>query len=185
MGRSTTFRQVIDKFDRLENGLKDANYKATAASAAFTKKAVMMQLGTTGRPIIMSRVGKKGRQGRHKVGVRYDMKKSENNVTALVRAFGNMHWLEQGTKAHWIPRGRNQKTFLGQGDFEGLRGQKATKRQRRVLVFSQGNGQVRTGPVWHEGARARRPWSKGTALAKRRTEDIFAREIVEQTRRVF
>lgn len=185
MGQSTNFRQVIDKFSRLEDGIRNGNYKATSASAAFVKKAVMMQLGSTGRPIVMSRVGKKGRQGRHKVGVRYDIKKSEANCTALVRAFGNMHWLERGTKAHWIPRGKNQKAFLGKGDFEGLRGQKVSARQRKIIAFTRGDNQVRTGPVWHDGAKPTRPWSRGVGLAKRRTEDIFARELVDQTRKVF
>ena len=183
MGNSRTFSQVASKFKLLESGLKGVNVDGVNAAAAFTKKAVMMQLGSTGRPIVMSRVGKKGRQGRHKVGVRYDIKKSENNVTALVRAFGNMHWLENGTKGHWIPRGKNQKTFLGQGDVEGLRQQGRTKRQMKPLRMP--DGQVRMGPVWHDGARARRPWSKGTTLARRQTQQIFARELTKSVGKVF
>ena len=185
MGTSSSFRQVAAKFERLSDGLSGANYKATSAAAAFTKKAVMVNLGTVGRPIIMSRVGKKGRQGRHKVGVRYDIKKSESNCTALVRAFGNMHWLEQGTKAHMIPRGRNQKAFLGRGDFAGLRNQKVTARQRKIMVFTQGDGEVRTGPVWHPGAAGKRPWARGTMLARKQTPQIFAREVAETARRIF
>lgn len=183
MGRSTSFLQVAQKIDKLAEGVPGLNYRGVNAAAAFTKKAVMVQLGSTGRPIVMSRVGKKGRQGRHKVGVRYDIKKSENNTTALIRAFGNMHWLERGTKAHWIPRGRAQKSFLGKGDFEGLRNQKANVKQR--VRMKMPDGQVRMGPIWHPGGRARRPWSRGTDLAKRKTEDIFAQELTKSVRKVF
>lgn len=183
MGNSSTFRQVHEKFSMLENGIKQVNVAGVNAAAAFTKKAVMVQLGSTGRPIIMSRVGKKGRQGKHKVGVRYDIKKQETTTVALVRVFGNMHWLENGTKAHWIPRGKGQKAFLGRGDFEGLRGQKANAKQRKRMVMP--DGQVRTGPVWHPGANARRPWSRGTALAKTQTERIFAQELTKAMGKVF
>lgn len=183
MGTSTSFRQVHEKFQALEGGLGKVNVAGMNAAAAFTKKAVMMQLGSTGRPVVMSRVGKKGRQGRHKIGVRYDIKKAESTTVALVRAFGNMHWLENGTQAHWIPRGRSQKAFIGRGDFEGLRGQKANAKQRKRMVMP--DGQVRTGPVWHRGAAARRPWSRGVALAVRHTERIFADELTKAVRKVF
>lgn len=198
MGRSTSWGQLGRKIDELETSIGGSTRRAVQASAAVTKLAVMMNLGSTGRPITMSQLGTRAkrdehgrvvagtaRRGRHKIGVRYDIKKSAKNYTALVRAYGNMHWLERGTQGHWIPKAAYQRSLLKRGDVSGLRRAEAKANQRITMKMTRGDGGYVTGPIWHPGSRGTRPWSRGIALARRQTEPVFAAELQKGMRRIF
>lgn len=185
MGTVRTFRELESKIVDLEGAFHSTNKKAIQAACLFTKKAVMMQLGSTGRPVIMSRVGRASSRGKHRIGVRYDIKTFGANTTAIVRAFGNMNWLENGTKPHFIPKAMNQRKMLKQGDWQKLQKEALFKGGKQKVRFKFPGDEFATGPIWHPGASPRRPWSIGIALAKKRTEDIFAQEMVSQIGKVF
>lgn len=193
MGRSSSFAELGRKLTHLEDSVGDATLRGVKASSAIAKRAVMMNLGSVGAPVVMSRVGGRSkrtpegrvipgteRKGRHKVGVRYDIKKSQKNYTSLVRAYGSMHWLERGTQGHWIPRAKNQTRLLKAGDVAGLRS--ATGSRSLSMRGPTGNFWK---PIWHPGAKPSRPWSRGIALARRQTEPIFAAELQKGMRRIF
>lgn len=193
MGRSTSWGQLGQKITKLEDAVGDATLRGVKASSAYAKRAVMMNLGSVGAPVVMSRVGARSKRtpegrvipgtekkGRHKVGVRYDIKKSQKNYTSLVRAYGSMHWLERGTQPHWIPRAKNQTRLLKAGDVAALRGASGS----RSLSMKGPSGNFWK-PIWHPGARPKRPWSRGIALARRQTEPVFAAELQKGMRRIF
>lgn len=198
MGRSRSFRQLGEKIDELESRLSRSTYEGVKEASLFTKRAVMLQLGSTGSPVVMSQVGRKAtrddqgrvipgtaRRGKHKVGVRFDIKKTSRNYTSLVRAFGNMHWLENGTQGHYIPKTRGQRAMLQRGDVRGLRRGGVGKTAAVTVKMTRGDGGYVRKVIWHPGARGTRPWSRGVAFASRHTPDIFANGMQDAVRKAF
>lgn len=111
----------------------------------------------------MSGIGKRGAR----IGARYDVFSTGDEVFALVKATGPAHIVERDTKPHSLaPRQKRRKPG----------------RKRRVLVIP-GVG-VRA-YAKHPGTKGKHPWEKGVAVASRQVGKAAQREVHELLVKVF
>jgi hypothetical protein len=132
-----TVTQFVSKTAKMGTGLRHFERDIVIVGALAVKKSVQTQMAAAGVNNGKLRgVGKKGA----KVGVHYTLA----GKTALVRATGPFHLIENNTKPHREPK---------------VRGARARK---RVVVIPG------VGPrAWanHPGTKGKHPWAKGVVAA--------------------
>lgn len=136
-----TLPQLARQMSDLPGQIRAQSRVAVNASALTITNTLREQIrAASGGDMRLSGVG---RRGGTRVGARYDVKGTDN-PTALIRATGPLHLVENPTSPHVIPK---------QG---ATRGRGRNKRARVVVV----NGRV-FARVNHPGTRGKQPWRKG------------------------
>lgn len=135
MGTSRTMGQLATKLERVSVAMTGARRPGVERAAFATKQAL---LDAEGAPRFLKNVGRRGA----KVGVRYDIKGSEN-PTALVRWYGPVHLVNNPTRRHEITP-------------------KVRRRKARKAVLVNGTPRARAD---HPGTRGKRFFEKGAARA--------------------
>lgn len=133
--------QAAARLNRLAVEIEQAGRKAVSKGALDAKNALLASLDNAASGRRLRNVGKSGA----KLGVRYDVK-GTSNPTALVRATGPWHLIENPSKPHTItPRKR--------GGFKAIGTPFGPRRS-----------------VQHPGVRTpKRPWKRGLPNAEAKT----------------
>lgn len=140
------------------NDLPKVERRAVGAAALVVKNSALTELrSAVGPDLRMSGVGKRGA----KVGARYDQ--AAGSASALVRATGPVHLIENDTKPHKISPKR--------------------RRGSRGALSIPGVG-VRAS-VNHPGTRGKKPWAKAVAKARPKVGGIVAAETNKAMRGAF
>lgn len=168
---SRSFGELSRKLNHYGAGLNKANREAVEGIAKDVKRFAMVRLGSpTGRAVRLRNVGKKGAR----IGVSYNVKEYPTNVTALVRAYGPFHLVENKIEPHQIPRvyaARYKKLESGKRSSKReLTGKMTRDQGKRMLAFPSvvGRSGFRRGPIQHPGVRSpKRPFQTGVTLANR------------------
>jgi hypothetical protein len=160
-------------------GLPMANRKAVEAAALLMTQAARASIAAgSGGDSALSNVGRRG--GGAKVGARYDVKGTEN-ATALVRATGPLHLLDNPTRPHRI----TSKVRKGRS--------RASRESFYNAIFGGGSGfggakPLRTpyGPrysVQHPGTSGKRTFFRAVERAEPMVRFMFRSEHTRQMRR--
>lgn len=159
MGTSKSFGEFAHKLTNLQDNLEDVPKRGVSASALHIKRQVMQRLGSSGAPVLLRGVGKKG----VKVGVRYDVKTFTANTTALITATGPFQLVERDTKAHAMPRQR--------------------KRGRKRALKIPGVGFRAS--ARHPGTKGKHPFAKGVQDAMPKVRKEFNEAVSDSITKVF
>jgi hypothetical protein len=137
MAVHTSSASFLASIDRYQVKIKKADERCVAAAAFAMKTSVLSTFAAaTGGDLVLSGF----KRASAKVGVGYDIVKSANSTTAVVKARGPVGIIEKGARPHMIGR-------KGRG-----------RNRSRVLVI---NGQPVTGPVRHPGMAGKKAWTRG------------------------
>ena len=156
MGTSNSVAEFVGKIDQAGKALAKAR-RDTVNDAALAGKRII-EGSIRGVVPDMRLSGMRNAR----VGVRYDIK-GNANPTALMRATGPLHIVENRTGAHMIPR-------------EGRR-----RRKPKTLLI---NGSHRRS-VRHPGTSGQKPFAKGKALATPVMRTIITKRLTRTLTEVF
>lgn len=170
MGTSRSSAQLAGKIDSYALAIPRANRHAVERSALVVKTTVLgLARPATGGDLKFS-------GGGGKVGVRYDVKGLLGNPTALIRATGNMHWLESGVKRHGIaPKalGGSRRSRVSAVESIG-RGARVSFGKRAVLKM--GDDKYAAYARNAGGFPAKKVWSGGIRLSDQKVRTVFRTE---------
>ena len=159
MGTSNSVAEFVGKIDQAGKAIQKVNRDAVNDAALAGKRIIEGSIRTVVPDMNMSGVGKGA-----KVGVRYDIKGSRN-PTALMRATGPLHLVENSTGAHTIPRAASRR-----------------RGKRKRLAFPDGS--VRRS-VQHPGTKGQAPFAKGKKAATPVMTTIIKRRMTRTLVEVF
>ncbi len=157
MGTSNSVAEFVGKIDKAGKALANAR-RDTVNDAALAGKRII-EGSIRGVVPDMRLSGMRNA----KVGVRYDIKGTQN-PTALMRATGPLHIVENSTGAHTIPRSGGRR-----------------RRKRKTLLIG---GSWRRS-VEHPGTAGQRPFAKGKALAEPVMRTIIQKRLTRTLTEVF
>jgi hypothetical protein len=159
-----------------EVGIPQASRKSVEAAALFVTQAARASIAVgSGGDSALSNVGRGAR-----VGARYDVR-GDKNPTALVRATGPLHLLDNPTRAHEIrakvTKGRSRASrsqfynaiFGGSGGFASVRPMRTPYGPRYR--------------VQHPGTRGKRTFFRAVDRTKAYVSKVYANEYAQQMRR--
>jgi hypothetical protein len=137
VGTSNSVAEFVGKIDQAGKAIQKVNRDAVNDAALAGKRIIEGSIRTVVPDMRLSGMRNA------KVGVRYDIKGSRN-PTALMRATGPLHIVENATGAHTIPRAGGRR-----------------RRKPKTLLI---NGSHRRS-VRHPGTKGQQPFAKGKAPA--------------------
>lgn len=173
------------RMERFGTATETAANKGTFEAALRAKEIWVASIARAAPSMTLSGVGKSGA----KVGVTFNVKGTKN-PTALVRATGPLHLLENDTSEHTI--------FARQvGRVQGRRtreNRRAAKQQLYDTLFggqtagflgNAGREFAASGVVHHPGSRGKHPWSSAMPVVRAATPQVFVRAERGQMIRIF
>lgn len=159
MGTSRSGHQLAGKIAKAAASLSEAERAGVRAAALTATRIIRGEIRSVVSSGRLSGVGRRGAR----VGARFDVWKSAKDPSALVRATGPLHLVENDTAPHKItPRRRRGR--------------------RRALRLADG-GFARS--VNHPGTKGRSPFARGAANAAAPAAAAFRQEISKMIGRVF
>lgn len=157
MGTSRTVAEFTHKIEAAGKALEKADRDIINDAALLAKNTILGEIKGVVPDLRMSGVRNA------KVNVRYDIK-GQSNPTALIKATGPLHLVENDTSAHRIP--------------------KAGRRRRKVKTLRLPSGEFRRS-VTHPGTKGQQPFAKGRAKAERKVVTLMGNRSVRVVREVF
>lgn len=171
MGTSKSAAELSRKLNAYAESIPNANREAIGESALLIKDTVLpLMAAATGGDLRLSGVG---RPPGAKIGVRYDVKGSQN-PTALVRATGPAHFVEWDVKPHTVVAKRTARRTSRRGRIAAVEGGD-TSGITGVLASERITGGFAKYAKNAGGSKGRHPFERGVNIAQPRIPEHFGR----------
>jgi hypothetical protein len=164
-----------------------------AATITETRaKASIQQGALTAKTVVLAEAGSKGlspgsRIAGGKWGVRYDVKGTGSNPTALLKVTGAFHLVESDTKAH--PIYRKGQRAKGRGSTRANRQQALAEAFGGTGAYTGGSLRLADGSfrkvVHHPGTKGKGIWKAAKPKIERAVPTVMAQRIIGGWREAF
>lgn len=177
MGTSSSFGELQVKLARAAANVERSTPKTVRLAAEAAQEQINDAIKGRVPDFDMSGLssGKtsKGKAKSGKVGTKIARTRGSKDATDIsVRAVGPVHWLESGTRPHFVGVGR----LSSSGEIRlTKRGRYRKGQQRRMNIPGIG---WKTGPLAHMGTKAQHTWSKGVRKGMPKATQVFQRRQV-------
>lgn len=158
---ATSSKDLAAKFDKMARTIPDANVRALNQASLAAKETMLagaMAAGLKPGAPLPHATGKRW-------GVRYDIK-GYQNATSIISFFGKVHWINSGTKDHWV----TSKKLGGSRASRGQRAEDGELGKRAGIRTPQG---IRS-RAHIKGARGRHFWPAVKAKLIAQSPPIFS-----------